>query len=212
MVKLLLIIQFFLVVCFNFNPALCDVRSNESHSDSSSHKGVQSSYMVIRYVIGSGGIIGATNSSKLHSATAGETVVGFMQGTNYLLLSGFWHQGSIFDEVNEKAEAHLPKSFALHQNYPNPFNPQTVMQYDLPIVCRVRIEIFNVAGQGVRLLMDNEIQGPGAMVISWNGLDDAGKTLSSGVYLCHIHCRVIGSEKSNGEKEFQDTIKMLLVR
>jgi len=212
MVKLILIIEIFLIVCFNFHPVFCDIGSNESHLDSSLHKETQSNYMVVRYVIGSGGILGATSSSNIHSASAGETVVGFMQGTNYLLLSGFCHQGSIFNEVDEKPDVIRPKTFALHQNYPNPFNPQTAIQYDLAIECQVRIEIFNVAGQGVRLLMDNEIQEPGAMEIGWNGLDDTGKKLSSGVYLCHIHCRSTESEKSNSENEFHDTIKMLLVR
>jgi len=212
MVKLILIIEIFLIVCFNFNPVFCDVGSNESQLDSSVHKGAQSNYMVVRYVIGSGGILGAISSSNIHSATAGETVVDFMQGNNYLLLSGFWHQGSIFNDVDGKTEVNPPNTFVLHQNYPNPFNPQTAIQYDLPGECHVRLEIFNVAGQSVRLLMDNEIQGPGALEIGWNGLDNTGKTLGSGVYLCRIHCRSTESEKSNSEKAFQDTIKMLLVR
>jgi len=212
MVKLALFSEIFLFLCFNFSSAFCDVGSYNSHSDSSSHKGIQSNYMVIRYVIGSGGILGATSSSKIHSATAGETFVGFMQGNNNLLLSGFWQPGMVFTDVDEKAEVNPPKAFALHQNYPNPFNPQTAIQYDLPGEYRVSIEIFNVAGQSVRLLMDNETQGPGSMEMIWNGLDDAGDMLSSGVYLCRIHCRSTGSEKSNSEKEFQDTIKMLLVR
>jgi hypothetical protein len=212
MVKLPLFSEIFLFLCFNFSSAFCDVGSYNSHSDSSSHKGAQSNYMIIRYVIGSGGILGSTSASKIHSATAGETFVGFMQGNNNLLLSGFWQQGFIFDDVDEKAEVNPPKTFALYQNYPNPFNPQTAIQYDLPGEFRVSIEIFNVAGQGVRLLMDNEIQGPGAMEIIWNGLDDAGDILSSGVYLCRIYCRSTESKKNNSRKEFQDTIKMLLVR
>jgi len=76
-------------------------------------------------MIGSRGILGSTSSSKIHSATAGETVVGFMQGNFNLLISGFWHQGSILNEVDEEAEARPPKIFALHQIYPNPFKPQT---------------------------------------------------------------------------------------
>ncbi len=212
MFKLILTIEIFLVVCFNFNPAFCDVGSNESYSDSSSQKGTQSNYMIIRYVIGSGGILGSASSNKIHFATAGETAVGFMQGNNNLLLSGFWQPRIVFTGVDEKLAVNHPKTFALYQNYPNPFNPQTAIQYDLPSQYRVSIDIFNVAGQRVRLLMDNEIQGPGSMEIIWNGLDDAGDILSSGVYLCRIHCRATGSEKSDSETEFRDRLKMLLVR
>jgi hypothetical protein len=210
--KFCVLIGIFLFVYLNFSSGICDNGSNESYSDSSRQKGTQSNYMIIRYVIGSGGVLGSTNASKIHSATAGETVVGFMQGENSLLLSGFWQPGYIFDDVNENTKVHPPNAFVLHQNYPNPFNPQTALQYELPAECRIRIEIFNVAGQCVRLLIDNEIQGPGAMDIVWNGLNDNGEMLSSGVYLCRIHGRSTESEKSNSREGFQDTIKMLLVR
>ncbi len=212
MVKLLVLIEIVLLLSFNFSSAVCDVGSKESQPDSSLHKETVSNYMVIRYVIGSGGILGSTNASNIHSATAGETFVGFMQGNNNLLLSGFWQPGIIFTDVDEKAEVNPPKTFALHQNFPNPFNPGTAIPYDLPGEYHISIEIFNVAGQRVRLLMDNKIQGPGAMETIWNGLDDAGDMLSSGVYLCRIHCRSTESNKNNSIKEFHDTIKMLLVQ
>jgi hypothetical protein len=76
----------------------------------------------------------------------------------------------------------LPYQFELSQNYPNPFNPVTTIEYAVPSRCEVSIEIFNVLGQKVRTLV-NETKTAGSCRIEWNGNDDAGKAVSTGVYL-----------------------------
>jgi hypothetical protein len=73
---------------------------------------------------------------------------------------------------------------ALYQNMPNPFNPQTTIRYDLPSgagATRVRLAIMDSAGHRVRVLV-NETQDQGSHSVIWNGRDDAGNTVSSGVY------------------------------
>jgi hypothetical protein len=79
----------------------------------------------------------------------------------------------------------VPTRFALHQNYPNPFNPETVIRFDIPQVrgkqVRVRISIYNTAGQLVRVLM-NEQRKPGIHEVTWDGRDGFGNSVSSGVY------------------------------
>jgi flagellar hook assembly protein FlgD len=79
----------------------------------------------------------------------------------------------------------LPKSSDLKQNYPNPFNPVTMIEYSIPSRTRVNIEIFNVLGQKVQTLV-NEMKPAGTYWIEWNGNDDAGRSVSTGVYLYHI--------------------------
>ncbi len=75
-----------------------------------------------------------------------------------------------------KAGAGLPKEFALSQNYPNPFNPVTQIRYALPMDCQVRLDIYNVVGQRVAILVDDH-QKAGYKVVSWNAQD-----VASGVY------------------------------
>lgn len=79
----------------------------------------------------------------------------------------------------------LPTKIALYQNYPNPFNPATTIRYDVPKTERVRLKIYNTLGQEVKTLID-EIQPSGRKSIEWNGKDNSGKLVSSGVYLIHL--------------------------
>lgn len=79
----------------------------------------------------------------------------------------------------------VPKAFSLSQNYPNPFNPETVIQYALDQNGLVELTIFNLLGEKVRTLVDQD-QRPGAYQISWNGLDDDGNRASSGLYIYRL--------------------------
>lgn len=87
------------------------------------------------------------------------------------------------DEFRSPAvKVSLPElSLALHQNHPNPFNPQTTIAYDLPSTARVRLLVMDVSGKLVRTLVD-ETQAAGSRSVIWNGRDDNGNAVSSGVY------------------------------
>ena len=76
----------------------------------------------------------------------------------------------------------IPNQFALYQNYPNPFNPSTTISFDVPSKNKVQIVIFNLQGQAVRELL-NENCAPGTHSIEFDGKRDNGGTLPSGVYL-----------------------------
>lgn len=94
----------------------------------------------------------------------------------------------------------LPKVFKLHQNYPNPFNPTTVIKYDLPEGGQVSVQIFNVLGQKVHTLI-NEYRAAGYHSVQWNGLNEIGRPVSSGIYIYRIEA---GSNTRN--------LKMMLLR
>jgi hypothetical protein len=79
----------------------------------------------------------------------------------------------------------LPNSITLSQNYPNPFNPTTTIAYALPENSRVLIQIFNVLGQSVRTLV-NEEKSAGRYAAVWDGKDNDGRTIGSGIYLYRI--------------------------
>ena len=76
----------------------------------------------------------------------------------------------------------LPERFVLYQNYPNPFNAGTTIEYSLPRRSHVTIEVFNVLGQRVRLLVDRE-KSAGSYTITWDGTNHSGQLVASGVYL-----------------------------
>jgi photosystem II stability/assembly factor-like uncharacterized protein len=78
-----------------------------------------------------------------------------------------------------------PGDFALEQNYPNPFNPQTTIRYQLPKITQVVLKIYNTSGQEVRTLV-NERQTAGSKLVVWDGRDQLGKEVSSGVYLYRL--------------------------
>ncbi|NIA29130.1 MAG: T9SS type A sorting domain-containing protein, partial [Actinobacteria bacterium] len=79
------------------------------------------------------------------------------------------------------AEVEIPKKFDLSQNYPNPFNPTTTIRYQLPQVVKVRLQIYNIMGQLVRTLVDGEKE-PGYHAVIWDGRNDVGMGVGSGVY------------------------------
>ncbi len=75
----------------------------------------------------------------------------------------------------------------LYQNYPNPFNPSTSISFYMPGPDRVRLEIFDVKGRRIRTLADQQMEG-GRRTIHWDGSNDAGRRVSSGIYLYRLVC------------------------
>ncbi len=82
-------------------------------------------------------------------------------------------------------QVETPKDFELSQSYPNPFNSQTMIKYSLSKPAQVSISIFNILGQRVRTLVKDERQN-GAMSVIWNGKNDQGREVSSGIYFYQL--------------------------
>jgi hypothetical protein len=91
---------------------------------------------------------------------------------------------SLAADVNEDDNSAGIESFGLSQNYPNPFNPVTSIHYSVSNKSKAShtsLKIYNILGQKVRTLVDGP-QGAGSFEVIWNGKDDKGNDLSSGIY------------------------------
>ncbi|MBU0561803.1 MAG: T9SS type A sorting domain-containing protein [Bacteroidetes bacterium] len=76
-------------------------------------------------------------------------------------------------------------SFKLHQNYPNPFNPNTTIEYTIPSFGQVEINIFDIQGGVVRSLEKSQ-KHPGNHIVIWDGRNNNGTSVASGIYFCHV--------------------------
>ncbi|KAA3620407.1 MAG: T9SS C-terminal target domain-containing protein [Calditrichaeota bacterium] len=97
-------------------------------------------------------------------------------------------------------EEAIPAVFGLEQNYPNPFNPETTVKFTLAQSDDAVVQIFNVLGQHVRTLVDEKLDA-GTHTMQWNGADNFGNKVASGIYLM----RLTSSEQSA-------TIRMILLK
>lgn len=94
----------------------------------------------------------------------------------------------------------LPVDFALAQNYPNPFNPSTEISFSLPRASHVTLNVFNITGRRVATLVDRRLEA-GDHAVTWDGTDESGARVATGVYLYRIEAA-----------EFTSSRKMLLVK
>jgi hypothetical protein len=102
----------------------------------------------------------------------------------------------------------LPQTYQLHQNYPNPFNPLTNILYDLPVNSQVTMSVYNILGQKIATLVDKK-QDAGYYKLIWEGTNQHGNRLASGMYILAIQASGI----RNGKQEtFSNVKKMVLVK
>lgn len=79
----------------------------------------------------------------------------------------------------------MPKQLILWQNFPNPFNPATKLRFQIPYVNNVTLEIFSITGQKVRTLINEQME-QGWHEVQWDGLDEAGSSVPSGIYYARL--------------------------
>ena len=169
---------------FNSNCTSCHVGGGAATLDLTSYNGVMSGG-----VSGSSIISGDNENSLLYiRIILPEGAEGSMPPNDPLSqeeinLIGDW----INDGANNLAikDSFLPQSFTLEQNYPNPFNPSTTILYNLSSDELISFEIFNLNGKKVRTLV-NEYQNSGPKKVIWNGDNNHGQQVPSGLYLYSI--------------------------
>jgi hypothetical protein len=93
-----------------------------------------------------------------------------------------------------------PGAFALYQNAPNPFNPVTTIRFDLPFRSRVKLAVYNVRGQLVRVILDGDVAA-GWKEVVWDGRDYLGRPVAAGIYFYRFD-----------SKAFRESRKMILIR
>jgi hypothetical protein len=103
-------------------------------------------------------------------------------------------------DVKSHNSDQLPKEFGLGQNHPNPFNPSTVIDFALPTASRVTVDIYNVLGQKVKTLVNDEMPA-GYYSATWDGSTDNGQSSASGIYFYKIEAG-----------KFQNTKKLMLLK
>ena len=96
---------------------------------------------------------------------------------------------SISSEVQNYNLGDEPVPFLLGQNFPNPFNNQTVIPYIIPVVGKYNLHIYNLNGQRVRTLLEGE-QKAGRYAVNWDGKDNSGKILASGIYIYQLNSEI----------------------
>ena len=106
------------------------------------------------------------------------------------------------DAAKGQETPEIPDQFTLSQNYPNPFNPVTTIQFGVPanFSGRAELRIYNVKGEFVKALFEGTVT-PGIHTYRWDGTNDYGRQVTSGIYFCRFVC---GSERM--------TRKMVLLR
>ena len=98
----------------------------------------------------------------------------------------------------------LPENIALLQNYPNPFNASTTISYQLPENSHVSLMVYDASGKKIKTLL-KKFQPANAYTINWNGTDDLGRVVGSGVYYYKLKVR-------NSKTGFVQTKKMILLK
>ena len=104
-------------------------------------------------------------------------------------------------------DTYLPQSYILSQNFPNPFNGGTTIRYTLSYQSHVTLKVYNILGQEIRLLSDG-VENGGERSVRWDGLNNAGAPVASGVYFYRL---AVGALRVAGES-FTQVKKMVVLR
>jgi hypothetical protein len=106
----------------------------------------------------------------------------------------------IVTDVRDNNRVTVPLDWSLSQNYPNPFNPSTTIRFSLPSSGYVTLDVYNILGQKVRTLVDENLTA-GYKQIFWDGTNQQGQPVSSGIYFYRLKT-----------DSFSETKKMVLMK
>ncbi len=133
-------------------------------------------------------IAGANSQGALMGNTSWlSTTFPHISGTMTKILAGIFYESAYTDTTGEmkKDLSTIPMEFGLESNFPNPFNPTTTLRYALKEDVRVSLKVYNLLGQEVRNLV-NEYQSAGFKNVLWDGKNNQGKQVPSGVYIYRL--------------------------
>jgi hypothetical protein len=127
--------------------------------------------------------LSGNTASKNFPVTHGSYDTSFNGGTNEWGGDAFITKFILSDSTTSvgKSGSNIPDNIRLNQNYPNPFNPSTTIQYSLAKSSFVKLNIYNLLGQKIRILQ-NSFQSAGKYSLVWNATDEKNNSVSSGIY------------------------------
>ena len=146
-----------------------------------------------------GGLSGIVYASGFLSPAATDSAFSLVLSTP----SGYTVQlpgTTVSDLATSDGLVQSPSKFSLNQNYPNPFNPSTLISYNLGIDALVTIKVYDLAGRSIKTLVDNN-QIAGARSVRWDATNNAGESVSAGMYVYSIQ-----------SGDFRRTKKMILLK
>jgi flagellar hook assembly protein FlgD len=109
--------------------------------------------------------------------------------------------------LSTEGAEYVPTTFAISQNFPNPFNPSTTIRFQIPERASVLLKVYDMLGREVATLV-NEEKNPGFFTVSWNGRNQYGQPVASGVYFY----RMVAAKSSNQANSFSGIRRMLLLK
>ena len=114
-----------------------------------------------------------------------------------------WGGGPATGIGSRSGSVSVPRNYKLSQNYPNPFNPTTAITFDIPGTMgtkqRVSLNVYDIRGRRVRTLINSELE-PGSHQVIWDGSNEKGERVSSGIYLYTLR---------SGDRQFTRKMEML---
>ncbi len=172
---------------FPGDPRVDSLELNDAGVDGDITAGDSVFTLTVSFLVGS-----AKNVTWKHGIDAADNEGGFAMNHNEDVSGGstykeFGSQDTLYSSVwiytgmDDDKKDFTPLSYELRQNYPNPFNPNTTIEYALNKNSQVNLEVYNMLGQKVRSLVNGQVS-VGDYKVVWNGKNDHGEFLSSGVY------------------------------
>ncbi len=136
-----------------------------------------------------GGVFRSTNNgdswTEVNTGLTDTDILSFAVHANGVILAGTNGSG-VFRSIRTTINQPPVRSFVLDQNFPNPFNPTTTIRFGLPSESHVTLKVYNLLGEEVSTLVQGELKFAGYHLVAWDGTDNSGRQVASGVYLYRL--------------------------
>lgn len=163
-------------------------------------------YSILKSAFSQGGGISESGAYWMMDVVGQPLEAGEMMSESYVATAGFIVGDVLPTHADHGRGAFEPENFLLLQNFPNPFNPETTIAYQLAELADVKISIYDVHGQHIRIWI-RDSQNSGKHSIVWDGRNLGGEPVASGMYFYRIE-----AVPKNALRSFVDVKKMVLVK
>jgi len=148
----------------------------------------------------------SNNNYSRHYLSYSHNLVGCPQTNMYRIIP--MSKNSLNQEiVKNSSDTEIPSEYKIIGNYPNPFNPSTTVKYALPYISNLQLTIYDIMGKEIKTFSLTN-QSVGYSEIVWNGTNNNGKSVSSGIYFYKLNAVSL----ENDFEEFTGSAKLLLLK